>query len=196
MDIIPLIKLKKRRIVDYPKSFLKEIKDVIDENESLYILDFDGIEKNKPNLCTVQRLASSYDLWFDFGPKDLGDIVDAIMTGAESITLRKPLWPNIKVSEIKEITENKIFTNIDFEYKGKYDFKDIYKEQLDGFVNFYSRKEIESSFQNSDYFKTISKKKNVFTYESNLKNISYWKGHGVKGIIVDFDKYKEFKNGL
>ena len=196
MDIIPLIKLKKRRIVDYPKSFLKEIKDVIDENESLYILDFDGIEKNKPNLCTVQRLASSYDLWFDFGPKDLGDIVDAIMTGAESITLRKPLWPNIKVSEIKEITENKIFTNIDFEYKGKYDFKDIYKEQLDGFVNFYSRKEIESSFQNSDYFKTISKKKNVFTYESNLKNISYWKGYGVKGIFVDFDKYKEFKNGL
>ena len=196
MEIIPLIKLKKRKILDYPKSYLKDISKEIDENEKIYILDFDGIDMNKPNLCTVQRLSSSYELWIDFGPKNLGDIVDAIMTGATAITLRKLLWPDIELSDIKDITENKIFTNIDFEYKGRYDFKDIYKEQIDGFVNFYSREEIESSFQNSDYFKTISKKKNIFTYESNLKNITYWKSFGIKGIIVDFDKYKEFKNGL
>ena len=196
MEIIPLIKLKKRKILNHPKSFLKDISDYIDESENVYILDFDGIDKNKPNFCTVRKLASSFDLWFDFGPKNLGDVVDAIMTGASSITLRKTLWPNSVLSEIKDITENKIFTNIDFEYKGKYDFKDVFREQVDGFVNFFSRKEVESSFQNSDYFKTISKKNNIFTYESNLKNITYWKGFGVKGIFVDFDKYKEFKNGL
>jgi len=196
MEIIPLIKLKKRKILDYPKSFLNDITNEIDDNEKVYILDFDGIDRNKPNLCTVQRLASSFDLWIDFGPKNLGDIVDAVMTGATTITLRKTLWPESELSDIKDITENKIFTNIDFEYKGKFDFKDIYKENLDGFVNFYTREEIESSFQNSDYFKTISNKKDIFTYESNLKNISYWKGYAVKGIFVDFDKYKEFKNGL
>jgi hypothetical protein len=196
MEIIPLIKLKKRKIIDYPKSFLKDISNEIDENEKVYILDFDGIDKNKPNFCTVQKLASSFDLWFDFGPMNLGDIVDAIMTGASSITLRKTHWPNSLVSDIKDITDNKIFTNIDFEYKGKYDFKDIFREQVDGFVNFFSRKEVESSFQNSDYLKTISKKNNIFTYESNLKNIAYWKGFGVKGVLVDFYKYKEFKNGL
>jgi hypothetical protein len=196
MEIIPLIKLKKRKIMDYPKSFLKEFTNEIDENEKIYILDFDGIDRDKPNLCTVQRIASSYDLWIDFSPKNIGDVVDAVMAGANAITLRKPPWPNIEISDIKDITDNSIFTNIDFDYKGKNSFKDMNKDQLDGFVNFYSRKEIESSFQNSEYFKTISKNKNIFTYETNLKNISYWKGFGVKGILVDFDKYKEFKNGL
>jgi hypothetical protein len=196
MEIIPLIKLKKRKILDYPKTFLKDIKDQIDQDEKVYILDFDGIDKNKPNLCTIQRFSSSFDLWVDFGPKNLGDVVDAVMAGATAITLRKPLWPNVELSDIKDITENKIFTNIDFEYKGKYDFKDMNRGQLDGFVNFYSKKDIESSFQNSDYFKTITKKKNIFTYESNSKNISYWKEFGIKGILVDFEKRKEFRNGL
>lgn len=196
MEIIPLIRLKKRKILDYPKSFLKDITNEIDENEKVYILDFDGIDKDKPNLCTIQSLASSYELWVDFGPKNLGDVVDAVMAGAAAITLRKPHWPNIEISNIKDITENKIFTNIDFEYKGRYDFKDMTKDQLDGLVNFYSRKDIESSFQNGDYLKTISKKKNTFTYDSDPKNISFWKEFGIKGILVDFDKIKEFRDGL
>ena len=196
MEIIPLIKLKKRKILDYPKSFLKDISNEIDENEKVYILDFDGIDKDKPNFCTVQRMASSYDLWFDFSPKNLGDVVDAVMAGAKAITLRKTQWPDIKISDIKDITDNEIYTNIDFDYKAKNGFIDMKIDQLDGFVNFYSRKEIESSFHNSDYFKIICKKNSIFTYESNLKNLSFWKGFGIKGILVDFDKYKEFKNGL
>lgn len=196
MEIIPLIKLKKREIQGYSKPFIKDILKEINENEKIYILDLDGIEKDKPNLCTFQRLSSSYDLWVDFGPRNLGDIVDAVMAGATSITLRKPLWPNLEVSDIKDITENEIFTNIDFEYKGKYDFKDMYKKYIDGFVNFNSRERIESSFQNSDFLKTISMKKTIYTYESDSKNLSYWKGFDIKGIFVDFDIIKEFKNGI
>lgn len=193
MEIIPLITLKKRRILGYPKSFLKDILKEIKEDEKLYILDLDGIEKDKPNFCTYQRMSSSCDMWVDFCPKNLGDVVDAVMAGANAITLRKSIWSNIKLSDIKDITENKIFTKIDFENKGKYDFTDTDKQQLDGLVNFYSKEEIESSFQNCDYFKTTAKIKPTFTYESNLKNISYWKGFGVKGLIVDFDKLEEFK---
>jgi hypothetical protein len=196
MEIIPLIKMKKRKILEYPKSFFEDISNEIDENEKVYILDFDGIDKDKPNFCTVQRMSSSYDLWFDFSPKNLGDVVDAVMAGAKEITLRKPQWPNIKISDIKDITDVEIYSNVDFDYKGKNSFIDMKKDQLDGLVNFYSRNEIESSFQNSDYFKTISKKNKIYTYDSNLKNISYWKGFSIKGILVDFDKYKEFKNGL
>ncbi len=196
MEIIPLIKLKKRKILGHPESFLKDVLKEINENEKIYILDLDGIEKDKPNFCTFQRLSSSYDLWVDFGPRNLGDVVDAVMAGANTITLRKPLWSNIEISDIKDITENKIFTNVDFEYKGKYDFKDVHKQQIDGFVNFYTREKIESSFQDSDYLKTISMKKKIYTYESDLRNISYWKGFAIKGVLVDFDKIKEFRNGF
>lgn len=196
MELIPIIKLKKQRILDYPKSFFKDFLKEFDENQKIYILDLDGIDKDKPNLCTFQRLSSSYDLWVDFGPKNLGDVVDAVMAGATAITLRKPLWPNMDFSDIKDITENKIFTNLDFEYKGKYDFRDIHLRQIDGFVNFFTREKIESSFQDSDYFKTIGMKNKIYTYESNIKNISYWKGFGIKGLLIDFDKIKEFKKWI
>ena len=196
MELIPLIKLKKQRILDYPKSLIKDFLKEFDENQKIYILDLDGIDKDKPNLCTFQRLSNSYDLWVDFGPRNLGDVVDAVMAGANAITLRKPLWPNINLSDIKDITENKIFTNIEFEFKGRYDFRDMHLQQIDGFVNFFTREKIESSFQDSDYFKTIGMKNKIYTYESNMKNLSYWKGFGIKGLLIDFDKIKEFKKWI
>jgi len=193
MEIVPLIKLKKRKILGYPASFLKDILKEINEDEKIYILDLDGIEKDKPNFCTFQSLSDSYDLWVDFGPRNLGDVVDAVLAGANTITLRKSLWLNFELSDIKDITENEIFLNIDIGLKGKYDFKEMHKQQLDGFVNFYSKEEIKSNFQNCDYFKTIAKRKIVYIYELNLKNISFWKEFGIKGILVDFNKFKEFK---
>lgn len=196
MQIIPLIKLKKRKILDHPKSSLKEVLKEIDENEKIYILDLDGIEKDKPNLCTFQRLSSSYDLWVDFGPKNIGDIVDAVMAGATAITLREYLGSKIEISDIREITENKIFTNIDFKYRSKYDLGDSNIISSDGLVTFNTRELIESSFKNSDFFKTISMKKDIYIYDSDLKNNAYWKRFGIKGLLVDFDKIKEFKHGF
>ena len=196
MELIPLIKLKKRKVIGFNKSDLKDILKDIKDDEKIYILDFDGIERDKPNFCTFQRISGSYELWVDFGPRNLGDVVDAVMAGASSITLRKPLWSNIEASDIKDITENKIFTNIDLAYRGKYDFKEMYKPQIDGFVNFNTREEIDSSFQNSDYFKTLCMKKKIYTYETNIKNISYWKGYRISGVLIDIDKFKEFKNGV
>jgi len=196
MEIIPLIKLKKRKILDYQKSSLKEALKEIHENEKIYILDLDGIEKDKPNLCTFQRLSGSYDLWVDFGPKNIGDIVDAVMAGTTAITLREYLGSKIEISDIKDITENKIFTNIDFEYQSKYDFRDAHIQLSDGLVTFNTRELIESSFKNSDFFKTISMKKNIYIYDSELKNSAYWKRFGIKGLLVDFDKIKEFKHGF
>jgi hypothetical protein len=196
MDIIPLIRFKKRKIPGYPKNFLKEILKDIKENEKIYILDLDGIEKDKPNLCTFQRISSSYELWVDFGPRNLGDIVDAVMAGATNITLRKPPWPDIGLSDIKDITENKIFTNIDFKYQNRYDLKNIHTQLDDGLVNFNTRETIESNLQNSDLFKRISKEKPIFTYVSDLKDISYWKRFGIKGVLVDINKIKELKNEL
>lgn len=196
MEIIPIIKLKKRKILGHLKSSLKETLKEIDENEKIYILDLDGIEKYKPNFCTFQKLSDSYDLWVDFGPRNIGDIVDAVMAGTTAMTVRMPLRSKIEISEIRNITENKIFTNIDFEYQDKYDFEDLYLQLSDGLVTFNTRELIESSFKNSDFLKTIGMKQKTYAYESNSKNSSYWKRFGFKGLLVELDKIKEFKDGL
>lgn len=196
MEIIPLIKLKKRKILGHFNSSPKEILKEIDENKKIYILDLDGIEKDKPNLCTFQKLSDSYDLWVDFGPRNIGDIVDAVMTGTTAMTLRMPFWSKIEISEIRNITENKIFTDIDFGSQDKYDLGDLYIQLSDGIVTFNSRELIESRLKNSDFLKTIGRKQKVYTYESDFKNSYYWKRFGVKGLLVDLDKIKEFQNGF
>jgi len=107
MEIIPLITLEKRRILETNQKTTetKEI-DQINEDEKIYILDKDGIEKDKPNLCLFQKTSNSYSLWIDSGPIELGDIVDSFMAGASAITIRKNLWKKLDLKKIREISEN------------------------------------------------------------------------------------------
>ena len=90
----------------YRLSF-NEILEHVDKDVNIYVLDIDGIEKDKPNLCLYQDLSKSHVLWVDTGPRVLGDIVDVIMAGATNITIRNNLWRGLDVSSIKEITDRK-----------------------------------------------------------------------------------------
>jgi hypothetical protein len=111
------------------------------------------------------------------------------MAGATNITLRKELSPQFFIPDIKEISENKIYTVIDFkESLSSYD--------ADGLVNFTSRKEIETSFKYGDLFKNIALKNKIFSFESDFNNHSYWKRFGVEGLLVETNKLKEFKDGF
>ena len=192
MDLIPLIYMKNRKIHlednDMPVP-LDEFLKKIEEEEKIYILDLDGIERDKPNLCTYQRIPDSYEVWVDFGPRDLGDIVDATMAGANNIVLRKELCPQLFVADIREISENKIYGVIDFD-------KDLPFDDSDGLVNFNNREKIEENFKHGDFFKRNISKNKIFSYELELKNLSYWKEFGVEGLLVDVNKLKEFKNGV
>ena len=190
MKFIPLIYMKDRKIYPGKTSDPIPIIDLLKQAEKIkkiYILDLDGIERDKPNLCTYQRLAGQIDFWVDSGPRDKGDIVDATMSGATDITLRKKLCPNLQVSEIKEISENKIYEKIDFT-------EEIPFSNIDGFVNFNRKEEIEDSFEFSDKLKRKSANNIIYSYENELKNLNYWKHFNVEGLLVDFNKLKEFKN--
>ena len=192
MDLIPLIQMKNRRIFLTEKSndiSYKEVLSQIEGEKKLYILDFDGIKKDRPSLCTYQRLSGIIDFWADSGQRDQGDVVDATMSGATDITLRKELCPKIKISGLKEITENKIYENID-------NYEEIYSNASDGFVNFKGRGQIEKDLKFRDFLKRKSANNAVFVYENDLKNLNYWKYFNIKGLLVDLDKVKEFKNAL
>ena len=192
MDFIPLIRMKNRKIYlkkEMNEVSLKEFLKMLEGKKKLYILDLDGIERDKPNLCTFQRLSSSVDLWVDFGPRDVGDVVDATMAGATDITLRKNLFPKLDISKIKEIAENNIHTNIDL-------YGDSTIKGFDGIVNFNSRSEIEKNFDYTEQLKRIGQEGKLYSYESELSNLSYWKYFGVSGLLIDIDKIEVFKNAV
>ena len=188
MEVVPLITMKDRKILN-----LRENLDRINQEQILYIYDLDGIEKDKPNLCTFQRLSKTREIWVDSGPRNIGDIVDVLFAGANAITIRKFLFPKVDISKIREISENKVFTDIDFEQKDN----DFFYNEFDGLINFTIREKFEKNFKYGDLIKHYTTKNNVvFTYDSDLENAEYWKYFGISNFLVDLDNFEEFKKNV
>ena len=194
MEIIPLITLEKRRILDTNQKTTetKEI-DQINEDEKIYILDKDGIDKDKPNLCLLQKTSNVYSLWIDSRPIELGDVVDSFIAGASASTIRKNLWQKLDLEKIREITENEIFLQIDLQDDEINKNLHVF-EKADGFVIFNDRSLIESDSKYTNILRKISEINKTYVYESNSENIFYWQNKGITGLLVDMKKAEEFKN--
>ena len=191
MEIIPLIRIQKRKILTNQPE--KTILDQLKDDEILYIYDLDGIERDKPNLCTFQRVSKSHQIWADSGPRNLGDVVDSFMAGATKITVRPALWQNISIPTIREITENPIFMNINLDVQKRVINEKMLFQEADGLVNFNKKEQIESDFKNSDLFRNLQTKNKIYSYEKDPRNIEYWKKQGVEGLLVEINQIKEFK---
>ncbi|MCK5030347.1 MAG: hypothetical protein KAR64_02675 [Thermoplasmatales archaeon] len=196
MNIVPLIHLKKGKIMvereEYRLPF-NEILEQVDKDVNIYVLDTDGIEKDKPNLCLYQKLSKSHVLWVDTGPRVLGDIVDVIMAGATNITVRRNLWHGLDVSSIKEITENKIYAGVGLKNQRDCNTEIFPFYDVDGLVVFDGENQVERDFKYGSFLKNLCIKHEVYAYERNSKNINYWDNLGATGLLVDISKIKEFK---
>ena len=188
MEILPLIKIKNRKIKDTSVEKIILDKEKIFKDKTTYFLDYDGIDKNKPNLCTIQKLSKNYDLCVDSAPKNLGDVVDIFMSGARAIVIRKKYYKNFNPINIKEISENMVFQFIE-EKKEDLDFIEINK-YIDGYISFENKDKIYSDFI---YKSSIDQIKNKFyVYEEDVNNKKYWEKEGIKGLIIDYKRVKEF----
>ena len=194
MELIPLITLEKRKIIETNQKTTdtKEINQV-NEDEKIYVLDKDGIVKDKPNLCLFQSASGSYGLWVDSGPVDLGDVVDSFMAGATAITIRKNMWNNLDIENIREITENEIFFEIDLRDIDEINNKIHLIEKADGIVLFNEKKLIELDSKYTNFLKQLCNKIKIYAYETNSENIFYWENKGITGLLVNIKKIKEFR---
>jgi uncharacterized protein related to proFAR isomerase len=168
----------------------ENISNYIKEGEKLYILDLDAIEKNKTNFELYQKISTMYDLWIDCGPRNIGDVVDIFMVGATSITIRTNRYSKFNLADIRDISENKVYLNIELNNLKNYKVEDIFLKDFDGFVNFSNMEEIEKNNELEQY------KNKTYFYENNAKNMSFWQALGANGLLVDISKLKEFRNGI
>lgn len=166
-------------------SSLSEMREKIDKDEKIYLLDIDGINRNRPNLCLYSKISEIYNIWVDGGPRALGDIVDTVMAGATSITVRKKLWPNLDVASIREITESGIYTDINTVDQKMHSSKYSPFHDFDGLVVFNKKNQIEKDFRYSSFLKELCMKYKMYVYEPYPKNFSYWKTLGAAGLLVD-----------
>ncbi len=196
MEIIPLIYLKKRKIVSGKEKehlTIDELGKIIGKDSKIYVLDLDGIDKYKPNLCLYPKLSEKYELWVDAGPRALGDIVDSIMAGATKITVRKNIWPELSIPAIKEITECGTYAHIDNKNQNIRSINLSFLNDVDGLVSLTNKNRMDADFKYTSFLKDMCTKYNVYTYDSKQKNYYYWKNFGVAGLFVDMIKTMEFK---
>jgi len=193
MEIIPLAYIKNRKTYinkGGENASLDEVLKNIDKDKEIYFLDIDGIEKNKPNLCTYQKISEKQEIWVDTGPRNLGDVVDLLMAGANKITIREQLYPIEELPSIKEVTENKVYTFVDLLQDSK---KILTFPQLpiDGLVFFLDRKQIEADFKREELLKSLCNKYNTYVAEGDKENITYWGKIGAAGVLLDLKTYKD-----
>jgi hypothetical protein len=182
--------MKKRKILESSREEEKllsfnELSERLDENRRVYVLDLDGIERNKPNLDLYQRISEYCRIWVDSGPRSLGDVVDIVMAGATSITVRRDLWPELDISVIKEIAEVDLYVNLESERNLGISFSNE-----DKWVVFYGKTEIEGDFKTSAFVKNLCLKSKVYAYEPCSKNFDYWKTLGVEGVLTELRRFK------
>jgi len=86
---MPLLLLRGRTALwkEYSKKELSALsKRLRDRNfEKLYILDIDGIERNKPQLDIVQSLCNDFSISYEAGPRRGANVIDLVIAGADMV---------------------------------------------------------------------------------------------------------------
>jgi len=179
MNIVPLVSLKKGKLLDgkdgEPVS-LDTLFSQVEKDSFLYVLDYDGVEHNNPNLELYQRLTEHCILWIDDGPRRLDDVMDTIMSGATNLTLRKELWPDLDLPGVQELTDDEIYIEINNKTLQHSFAEDI------GLV----------LFNDENTYGTFSPdraaKQKIYLYVASTERIQFWEQQGIAGIIIDLNK--------
>lgn len=195
MNIIPLISIKEGNLFDGKEGNQLSVDDVfkrVEKDSVLYVVDFDGIERNNAHLDLYQKLADHSILWVDAGPRRLDDVMDFIMAGATNITIRKNLWPEPDIPGVREITEDEIYLLIDEDHKEH--VRDLsFVSDIDGIVVFGNDDLIADDFTFRSSLKDASTKYKIYLADADPMNIAYWSEHGVTGILVDLNKREGYR---
>jgi len=195
MEIIPLIYIRERRLLDEKKGKALSLDDLfkqVEKDSMIYVIDLDGTTKDDPDLDLYQQLSEQYTLWIDNGPRDLDDVMDTIMAGATNITLRKDLWPNADIAGIREITEDEIYFTIELGQKEQ-NFDLRFFSEDSGAVIFGDEQQIDESFKSNPFFKELISKHKLYLYTVPPMHVSYWNEQGVSGILVDVNKKEGYR---
>ncbi len=192
MKIIPTIYVKDKKMWTKKDGELVSINDVLEQvkaDEEIYIFDDDGIEENRPEFSIYQALSERYTIWVDAGPKILDDIVDIVMGGATTVTLREKIFLVSDLPEIKDFTDCLIYSYVDLQKDEEYALS--MPPHIDGLIICNDRSQFEGDFRLCELLKNLCKTYSIYVFEENRENIQYWEGLGVAGVLLYLEKTKQ-----
>jgi len=110
MEEMPLVYLKRGKVIEGEKRLnaVDKLKEIRKKHEKAYVLDLDGINKNRPNLDIYRKVSRKPFLWIDALPRRLDDVMDLVVVGAERITIGDVIGDD-ELKRIREICDVELF---------------------------------------------------------------------------------------
>jgi uncharacterized protein related to proFAR isomerase len=95
-----------------PKDFVEEL--VKRFGRTVYLLDIDGIERNRPQYSLIKDLSKEAELWVDAGSRTSEGLIDVIIAGAEKAVLSTKRMADIDEMIAAVDVSDKVMLGIDF----------------------------------------------------------------------------------
>ena len=132
MEKIPLVYIKRGKAVEGKKRLdaVEKLKELRKSYEMVYVLDLDGVNKNRPNLDLYRKLSAKPFLWIDSLPRHIEDVMDIVIVGAKRITVGDAMVDK-ELREIKDMCDIEIFLRGD---DARRSAEKVMKFGLDGVV--------------------------------------------------------------
>jgi hypothetical protein len=187
MERIPLVSIRNGVLLDGlegNKLSIEELFARVAKDAMLYVLDYDGIDHNNPNLELYQKLSASLILWIDDGPRRIDDVMDTIMAGATNLTVRPDHWPDVSLEDIFELTDGEVFYAVTPQQTMQRSPSLVSSSGV-GVIVFPNEHQINQDFTAASYLKELGMKYKLYLYSTEGKNLSGWEEQGLTGLVVD-----------
>jgi hypothetical protein len=112
MERLPLVRIEQGHIIADGKlqPAIQGLRQLHDEHGELYVLDYDGIKYNRPNLDIFKKAFRKPSLWIDAFPRRAEDVIDLVVVGAKRVTVRS-LMGEETLRAVRALYEEELYVN-------------------------------------------------------------------------------------
>ena len=188
MQKIPLVRIKNKK--SFPEISSSELRSILHrlQGSMIYVFDEDGIHKNHPNVSIYQRLSGVAELWVDAGPRNIGDIVDDVFSGANKLVIRPDRWREHDLQSIIDITENELMVLYHLKDLADGIPKDMLFSQAHCIIIHLDEKYHSINFKTEGFMKQIAKTKPTYILDETGQQTERWSSFGVTGIFIPLEQ--------
>jgi hypothetical protein len=183
MEYIPVLYLDKD--FDKNQSNAYKLRDLMKKEgfSDLYVIDVQGVKKNKPQYTFYQRFSSLYNLWVDTGPRNIGDVVDDIFSGAKHIIIRTNIWKGGSLKSIREFSDQELLIAFELQDISKLFESMYFLNDADGVVLFITKNSL-LDFKMESKLNQMIKNNNFYIFD-DLVNERRWSSKKIKGFLKE-----------
>ena len=185
IKIIPFIPVLNGNVVDAEGSRYKKLGNAVktvksSKYETFYVIDINGLIKNRPQINIIQEMSKEKNLWVESGVRFAEDMIDVLMAGAEYAVLNSML---VGLDELKKICA--LSQNLMLHMERKNDR--VHQMNIEHFADKAKDAGIKKFVMGSrDYWlvKTLAKNVEVYVFAKN-DEIKKLEATGVAGLLLD-----------